>query len=238
MCWSATASVAMVGLGAAATLITARRGESRGIWLTLGYFTIMEALQAAGYGVLDQCGTPANRAVTLLSYLHIVFQPFFINAFCMAILLHEVPARTRRVVWGLCAAASAVMLAQLIPVEALGRCRPGEVLCGPALCTVSGSWHIGWEVPLNGMFSSLPHVLGLSVQFPSYILAVFVLPLFYGAWRFVLFHALCGPILTMALTRDPNEMPAVWCLFSIGLLLIGLSPALRRPIAGPARLAS
>jgi hypothetical protein len=32
-------------------------------------------------------------------------------------------------------------------------------------------------------------------------------------------------------------MPAVWCLFSIGLLLIGLSPALRRPIAGPMRLA-
>lgn len=233
MCWSATASVTMVGLGAAATLVTARRGEPRAIWLTLAYFTAMEALQAAGYAVLDECTNPANRTVTLLSYLHIVFQPFAVNAFAMAILAHTVPPRTRAAVWGICAASAAVMLAQLIPFETLGRCHPGEILCGPALCTISGEWHIGWQVPLNGMFSSLPPILGFTLQFPSYMIAVFLVPLFYGAWRFVIFHALFGPILARLLTDNPNEMPAIWCLFSIGLLLIGISPAIRRPLAGP-----
>jgi len=48
MCWSATASLAMVGLGGAATIVTYTRGEPRPTWLTIDYFTLMEALQAAG----------------------------------------------------------------------------------------------------------------------------------------------------------------------------------------------
>jgi hypothetical protein len=84
----------MVGLGAAAVAVTALRGEPRAIWLTLGYFTVMEGLQALGYTVVDQCDTTANKTVTLLSYLHIVFQPLFINA--MAIAPQPVPAKWRR----------------------------------------------------------------------------------------------------------------------------------------------
>ncbi|MEL6418044.1 MAG: DUF5765 domain-containing protein, partial [Pseudomonadota bacterium] len=42
----------MVGLGTAATVAAARRGEPKAIWLTMGYFTAMEALQAAGYRVV------------------------------------------------------------------------------------------------------------------------------------------------------------------------------------------
>ncbi|TCP62192.1 hypothetical protein EV663_10235 [Rhodovulum bhavnagarense] len=237
MCWTAEVSIGMVGLGAAATIVTARRGDPRGVWVTLGYFTLMEALQAAGYAVIDDCANPANRSITLLSYLHIAFQPFFINAFCMAILAREVPAATRRAVWAVCAAASAVMVAQLIPLDALGTCRPGSVLCGTRLCTVSGNWHLGWEVPLNGLTGWVPHVWDRALQFPSYLIAAFLVPLAYGAWRFVLFHAAFGPVLANLLTDNPNEMPAIWCLFSIALLLVGLSPAIRRPLGGHRRRA-
>ena len=228
MCWSASASMAMVAVGAVATVVSAARGDARAIWLTLGYFTVMEALQAAGYAVVDQCGSPANRTITILSYLHIAFQPIFINAFAMAIAPVAVPARLRRRVWALAGLASALMLLRLVPLEAVGRCLPGEVLCGAQVCLVSGSWHIGWEMPLNGLWQAM----GLSVEFPDYMLAVFVLPLVYGAWRFVVFHAVAGPLLAWMLTSDPNEMPAVWCLFSIGLLLIALSPFVRYRVMG------
>ncbi|TCO69274.1 DUF5765 domain-containing protein [Rhodovulum euryhalinum] len=233
MCWNTGVTVTMVGLGAAATVIAARRGEPAAIWATLGYFTLMETLQAAGYAVVDQCGDPANRTVTLLSYLHIAFQPFFINAFAMALVGHAVPPATRRAVWAICAASAAVMVFQLVPVQALGRCMPGEVLCGPGLCTISGEWHIGWEVPLNGLFSPLSDALGFSANFPTYLIAVFLVPLAYGAWRFVLFHAAFGPFLATLLTDNPNEMPAVWCLFSIGLVLVGMCPPIRQRMAGP-----
>lgn len=233
MCWTTGVSVTMVGVGAVATVVAARRGQPTAIWAALGYFTFMEALQAAGYAVVDECGDPANRTVTLLSYLHIAFQPLFINAFAMALVARAVPPATRRAVFALCAASAAVMIFQLVPLEALGRCTPGEVLCGPALCTISGEWHIGWEVPLNGLFSPLSAWLGFSANFPTYLLTVFVLPLVYGAWRFVVFHALFGPFLATLLTDNPNEMPAVWCLFSIGLVLVAMVPPIRQRVAAP-----
>lgn len=223
MCWSATASVAMVAVGGVATVATYRRGEPPAIWGTLTYFTAMEALQAAGYLVVDQCGNSANQTITVLSYLHIALQPLFINAFAMAIAPVAVSGAARKWVWGLAGLASLLMLFRLVPLEAVGPCPAGDVMCGITWCLHSGDWHIGWQVPLN----ALPAYFNIPIQFPSYMLAVFVLPLFYGAWRFVLFHALIGPILAASLTSDPNEMPAIWCLFSIGIIVVSLSPFVR-----------
>lgn len=218
----------MVAIGGAATAVTLLRGEPRGIWVTLGYFTVMEALQATGYAVVDECGSPANRTVTVLSYLHIAFQPLFINAFAMAIVPTDISPRMRSWVWAAAGFATALLLLRLAPVEVLGSCRPGDVLCGIDWCLRSGNWHIAWEVPLNGG----PAALGIPGQFPAYVLAVFVLPLAYGAWRFVLFHLAVGPVLASFLTGDPNEMPAVWCLFSIGIIVVSLSPFVRHRLFG------
>jgi hypothetical protein len=238
MCWSEGVSVAMVGIGVAATAITARRGEALAIPLTLGYFTAMEALQVAGYWVIDQCSLPANQMVTLLSYLHIAFQPLFINAFAMAVAPAAVPPDMRRRVMALAGVACGLILLRLVPFGWAGPCQPGDILCGPALCTVSGNWHIGWEVPLNDMWQVFGPTFQELMPFPAYVLSVFALPLIYGAWRFVVFHAVFGPILAAFLTDNPNEMPAIWCLFSIGLLLMGLSPLVRSRLLGtpvPAR---
>jgi hypothetical protein len=223
MCWSAGASIAMTAAGGAAMIVSAARGDPKAIWLTIGYFTVMEALQAAGYAVVDQCGSTANQGITLLSYLHIAGQPIAINAFAMAIAPRAVSPALRRTVYALAALATAMLLLRLVPLNATGPCQPGDVLCGARFCLVSGTWHIGWEVPLN----DLPRSLGLPGQFPAYVLAAFVLPLAYGVWRFVLFHALAGPILAGTLTDNPLETPAIWCLFSIGIILIALSPGVR-----------
>ncbi len=232
MCWSENASIAMVGLGAAATLVTARRGEAPAIPVTIGYFTLMEALQVAGYRVLDQCGTSANQTVTILSYLHIALQPLFINAFAMAVAPTAVSARMRRNVYAFAALCSVMLLMRLVPFDWAGPCLPGRVLCGPEWCTISGNWHLGWQVPLNNMWETLTGIYFKPFQFSDYLLASFVLPLFYGAWRFVVFNLAAGPILANILTNNANEMPAIWCLFSIGILLVGLSPELRRRLLG------
>lgn len=228
MCWSATASFTMVGPGVAATGVTFVRGQPPAIWLTLGYFTVMEALQALGYGVVDQCGSQSNQAITLLSYLHIVFQPFFINAFALELVPGPVKERLSRGVYLCCIGSALVMLAQLYPIEWAGKCRPGDTLCGAELCLTSGEWHIAWSIPYNGLLHPLEDAIGIHSGFPTYMLATFLLPLLYGAWRFVIFSALAGPILANWLTTNPNEAPAVRCLFSICILLIGMSPLIRR----------
>jgi hypothetical protein len=234
MCWGIAATLAMTGAGAAATAVTLRRGDPPAFPLALGYFTLMEALQLGGYLTLDQCGTPANETVTLLSVLHIAFQPLVINAFAMALVGRPLAPGLRGLVVMLAGLAVAVMLLQLYPFGWAGTCTPGATLCAERLCTVSGDWHIAWDVPYNGLLAPLDAATGLYWGFYGYMLTVFLLPLFYGAWRFVLFHALAGPVLAGLLTGNPNEVPAVWCLFSIGLVLIGMSPAIRRRFA-PAR---
>lgn len=166
--------------------------------------------------------------MTLLSYLHIVFQPFFINAFAMELLPEPVKKRLRRGVFLCCALSSLVMLIQLMPLSWAGPCHPGAPLCANELCLVRGEWHIAWNVPYNGLLVPLENTVGVHAGFPSYMLVAFLLPLVYGAWRFVVFHALAGPILASFLTSNPNEQPAIWCLFSIGILLMSLSPLIRR----------
>ncbi len=227
MCFSMRVTVAMVGLGAAATVVTIRRGEPVAIPATLGWFTLMETLQVFGHATADQCTSPVNQASTLLSYLHIVFQPFFINAFAMELVPRPVRLRVRVPVFIGCGVSAAVMLLQLWPFDWAGRCQPGTTLCGSPLCTVSGEWHIGWAIPANDLLAPLAALPWLSGGFPTYLLAAFVLPLFYGAWRFAVFHALIGPVLAWQLTGNALEAPAVWCLFSIGIVLISLSPWIR-----------
>ena len=194
MCWSMEASVVITGIGAAVTFVSWYRKDPAAIWMTLGYFTAMEALQVAGYAVLDQCGTKTNEAVTLASYLHIVFQPFFINAFAMELVPKTVKRRAKTWVYAICALSAVVMLAQLVPWQFAGTCRPGAPLCASALCTVAGDWHIAWNIPYNGLLLPVESQLGIYSGFPTYMIAVFALPLIYGAWRFVVMHAFSGPV--------------------------------------------
>ncbi len=231
MCWNVEASVAVVALGGAAAVTTYRRKDAPAIWITLGFFTLMEGLQVWGYLVLDQCGTPANRSATVASYLHIAVQPIFINAFAMELVPAPVKRKVRVWVYGACVAATAIMLVKILPLPALGSCLPGSPLCAERWCTVSGDWHIAWDVPYNGLTVRAEQFFGIYPGFPAYMIAAFVVPLFYGAWRFVAVHAVVGPILATALTTNPNEMPAIWCLFSVAIILISLSPAIRKKVA-------
>jgi hypothetical protein len=230
MCWSYPVSVAMVGIGSAATVHTFQRGLPRAIWLTIGYFTVMEALQASGYLVVDRCGTHANSLIAALSFLHIVFQPFFINAFSMELLPKQINRRIRVMVYGFCFASSAVTLLQLYPFNWVGACKIGEVLCGGELCLRSGGWHIAWDIPYNGLALRFNALFGTVFDFPLYAIAYasasFILPALYGAWRLTAFHLIVGPVLAVLLTNNANEWPAIWCLFSIGIILVALFPIL------------
>ena len=223
MCWSFEASAIVTAIGVGATGWAAARKEPPALWVTLGYFTLMEGLQMASYPVIDACGAPSNQALTMLSFVHICFQPFFINLISM----HFVPAGVRRrvapAVYGLCGLSAAIMLAQAFSLNSFQPCVPGTVLCGATWCTFMGNWHIAWSVPY--------HSLGFLDQFPTYIVVGFVLPILYGSWRLTLFHIVCGPLAAILSTRNPNEWPAVWCLYSVGLIIIMVMTPLRRHLA-------
>ena len=219
VCWSIQASAALAVGGLGVSAVSRARGDKASIWSTLAYFSLMEGLQAVTYFFINLC-SPTNGFLTMLAFVHIAFQPVFINLISMSFIPDDVRRRIAPVVYGLCLAAALYMLLQLYPFPWSPLCQIGKVLCGDALCAVSGTWHIGWEIPY--------HTLGIASDFPSYIAMGFIAPILYGSWRFTLFHFVTGPTAALMTTSNPNEWPAVWCLFSVALVLVAMLGPLRR----------
>ena len=85
-------------------------------------------------------------------------------------------------------------------------------------------------MPTNGLFNFFTeHQTPFFKQgFPSYIIAGFFIPIFYGSWRFTAYHMIFGVYLARATTTNIDEWPAVWCLFSIALLLVVVKTPVRK----------
>lgn len=228
MCWSGEASATLASVGLATTTYAAVRGEKVALWATLGYFTLMEALQAFTYIVIDDCSSPANQIATYLGYLHITFQPFFGNWMFMQFIPERVRKAVQIPVFILCGLSSFLMLVQIYPFDWAGMCDYGQVLCARELCSVSGKWHIAWDIPYNAIGDINLPIPVLDAGFFSYSLTMFVLPFLYGSWRISVYHILVGPVLALLLTDNLNEFAAVWCLLSIGFLLIVVKTPIRR----------
>lgn len=188
----------------------------------------MEALQAYTYSVINQCALPSNQVATLLGYLHIAFQPFFANMVGMYFIPAKVKEKISIFVFTACACAALIFLIQIYPFEWAGLCEVGHMLCGKKLCSVSGNWHIAWDVPTNNLSWN---IFGLTSEWRyssiAYGTTVFLMPILYGSWRMTLYHIMLGPVLAVLSTGNVNEQAAVWCLLSIGLLLIVVKTRIR-----------
>jgi len=230
MCWSGQASAVLASVGILSTGYAAYKKEPPVLWMSLGYFSLMELLQAFTYSVINQCDAPSNQMATLLGYLHITFQPFFINAVSLYFINQAVAKKIAPAVYTFCFFASILMLIQLYPFAWAGKCEIGRPLCGEMLCSIRGNWHIAWMVPVNGIgnYFYRANWLFFNSGFVGYTLVGFMLPLLYGSWRCTLYHATFGVFLASATTNNVNEWPAVWCLFSIALLLVVIKTPIRR----------
>jgi hypothetical protein len=129
-----------------------------------------------------------------------------------------------------CFIASIVLIIQLYPFDWAGVCHIGRPLCARQLCSVSGNWHIAWDVPTNGLGNYFfdNQIYGLRAGFIAYTLAGFLLPILYGSWRFTMYHLIMGPSFAAMTTSNVNEWPAVWCLLSIAFLLIVVKTPIRK----------
>ena len=209
MCWSFTASIIFTTIGLLASIYLIKKKDDKFLWIPLIYFSLMELLQVFTYLYLNQCDLPINQILTYLGYLHITFQPFFINMFFMHFIPKYVRKKIEGYVYALCFVFSILMLIKVYPFAWAEACRIGSTLCGPQICASSGSWHLAWALPQKNF--------GLIISL-AYAISVFILPLLYGAWKINIYHILLGPLVARLLSANPNEWPAVWCLFSIAVI--------------------
>jgi len=115
MCWSGEASTALAIVGIATTVYAAYKKEPAVLWIMLGYFSSMELLQAFTYTVIDDCSSPASQVATLPGYLHIAFQPFFINAISIYFVPDEIRRKISIPVYAFCFAVAIYMILASYP---------------------------------------------------------------------------------------------------------------------------
>lgn len=221
MCWSFEASVTLAFIGFFIAIYKAIKKQPLPLTISIGYFSLMETLQAVTYTVIDKCDSPLNQICTILGYIHIVFQPFFINAASLYFIPTRISKKIYLIVYTLCGISTIVMLLSLYPFDKnwAGECKIQSAICSKVLCSMYGNWHIAWHIPLNGIISD---------KISPYLIVGFALPILYGSYRFTLVHILVGPLLSYLLTDNPNERPAVWCLLSIFIASITVLPWLQK----------
>ncbi len=233
MCWSAEASAVFAVAGIGITGFAAFRGQPKALWLTLGFFSGMEVLQAVSYGSIDQCGQSENLWVSRLSFAHLMFHPFFFNALALHFVSDDVRQRVQGWVYGACAVAAILMFLQLRPVTGGEVCAGHRAMCGLDFCTFSGNWHLAWQFPFNGWGNGFAdHWNPIVRWFPNalvpYSIMVFIAPLVYGASKITAVQYLVGPVLAALLTDNIHEQPAVWCLLSFWIAFVVVFSPLRR----------
>lgn len=228
MCWNGEASTVVAAIGLGSTAYAMYKREPIVLTTTLGYFSLMELLQAVTYSVVDQCGTPLNESMTFLGYLHITFQPFFINAVSLYFVAKEVRQKIGPAVYAVCGVSAILLLLNIFPFAWAGKCDPHvREMCSDCLCSYYGRVHIAWKFPMNGMFNWM--VLGNKHinAWMIYLIPAFLLPLIYGSWKMTLYHILMGPVPARIITGSVEEMSAFWCLLSIMFLLIVVKTPVR-----------
>lgn len=185
-----------------------QKGESKVLCGALAYFSLMELLQVYTYTVIDECFNPRNQVATFLGYMHISFQPFFVNAVAMHFIPKKMRQRIAYGVYALCFAAAVIFMMRIYPFEWAEYCYEktyrfllsGDTsfdmpFCGKQICSTSGDWHIAWAIPAND-----------SLQMANaYVYAAFLLPLLYGSWKLVLYHFMTGPLMAYLTTSNMNE---------------------------------
>jgi len=233
MCWSGSASIVATAVGVVATAYAIKKKVPKERALALAYFTLMELLQAVSYLWIGRCGLSGNILLTNLGFFHIAFQIPVASAFMLSYASKRVRKQWTKPVMLASFIGTFILLVKLfapmlwtVPKEWM--CKAGDALCGEKACSYLGNWHLAWRLPL----------LGFDPSNLVYFIPVFIFPLFYGGWRISLFHFIFGPLLAVSLTTDRNEAPAIWCLFSIVILISIFFTPLKRWFETPMRKSS
>lgn len=84
MCYSQPLSVSLALAGwSIVAWLALRRRPLVPLVVPLAFYAFMETVQAAQYGVLDQCGTSLNRGLTFVAHALVVVQPCMWNLYRM-----------------------------------------------------------------------------------------------------------------------------------------------------------
>lgn len=210
MCFSENTSLSIGLLGILASIYFY---QNKHVYASIGifYFSLMEILQFFQYKVINECDNATNKLLTNIGYLHICFQPLFINLW-----LFEFTDEPNYVFIYMSLFAGLLLASRLFNVSDDEICDTNnEPLCGKETCSFMGNRHVAWNVRLRAP--------GKNWITPSIGLHFFmwVIPtLITFKYEPLIALLLTGPYLGPLLTDNIHEQPAIWCYTEIFQMII------------------
>lgn len=209
MCFSQPMSLT-IGLGGVlAGLYIFSLNKYAGIGLI--YFSLMEIIQFFQYGVIDKCDDPWNKFLTNLGYLHICFQPLFFNIWLFAFI-----KKPSFVFLYMSFVAGLLLMSRLFNVGSDELCdTKSEALCGSRTCSFMGERHVAWNLRLRAAGKNY-YTPSIALHFFMFFIPTLVtfqpVP--------IMAMLLAGPWLSLFLTNNIHEQPAIWCYTAVSQVII------------------
>ena len=192
------------------------------MYVPILFLSIKELIQAQSYTVVDKCDSKYNKFLTILSWIHISFQPVFVNIFFSA--FHKDP-NVYDFTIKLCLVASLFLLSKLyvnndkIYLRSCPYTNKLVNMCRKSHCTVSGEKHIAYGFYLREPNAFTPNIfLHMFLIFvPSILLDNYILSLCF---------LITGPLLSTLILKNKKknlgEIAAIWCNTSITMFVFSL----------------
>lgn len=187
------------------------------LYVPLLYFTGMEVLQYVSYVALRRKDRHLLKTLTLLTFVHVAFQPVF----TLLWLGNFIPPRMRpqlRLLLKLAAAGGLFYAArsdQIVHVAAGNACQPRtETMCGAVSLIKKGTQHISYLFRMRAPDYTTPSIF-------IHFFLMFVAPLFMKVMPVAYLSILAGWLIAWKL-MPREEVAATWCLISIPTMLMSL----------------
>jgi hypothetical protein len=210
MCFSENMSLAIGTTGLLASLYFYKKKHIYAS-IGIGYFALMEILQFFQYKVIDQCNNQYNKFLTIIGYLHICFQPLFINIWLFAF-----TANPNFIFLYMAFFAGLLLASRIFFVKDNELCDgKNEPLCGKNTCTFSGERHLAWNLRLRAPGTGWV-TPSIGLHFFMWVTPVLVM----FQIKPLLAMLLTGPYLGLLLTNNIHEQPAIWCYTGIAQMII------------------
>jgi len=204
------------------------------------WFFLMEFLQGFQYFFIDDCDNWWNKALTLVGFIHICYQPYFTHIINSALTKNPTILEQYKVVLRLCLLGGSMLLARYFLLiylpeyfpsseirsdytdwknitPSITAHRTSEWLRGETLCTYKAKYHLAWSVPMADSTYYVP-----SAAIHSFLMFG---PFFVMKWNMVIqgiFLWMAGPYLASWITPNLMEQASIWCFFSIAQIGIML----------------
>jgi hypothetical protein len=195
------------------------------LFYSIGYFTLMEILQTAQYWVVaddinsPQCNYFWNKLLTTIGFVHICYQPYFINLLYEIKYGNSITIPYYTIVKRLCLVGGTMLLSRhfnrLAFDESYSNYLDTEWLNGDKLCTYKSQVHFAWSIPLADVSYYVPSI---NMHFFLFFIPLTVM---YENKRWAYTSAIVfitGPVFASYMTSNLQEQASIWCLVSIIIL--------------------